>query len=58
MSDTQSAVGVTAAKISQKVTANTGGGSFFGFLAKIDVISWGGLVIAALVLAVQLYFVW
>ncbi|ELZ9147426.1 holin [Acinetobacter baumannii] len=58
MSETQSAFGVGAATITQKVTATTGVGSFIGFIAKIDVIAWGGLVIAALGLAIQLYFAW
>ncbi|MGQ1657397.1 holin [Acinetobacter baumannii] len=56
MSETQSAVGVTAATITQKVTATTGVGSFIGFAAKIDVIAWGGLFIAALGLVIQIYF--
>ncbi|HHX4929331.1 TPA: holin [Acinetobacter baumannii] len=56
MSETQSAVGVTAATITQKVTATTGVGSFIGFIAKIDVIAWGGLFIAALGLVIQIYF--
>ncbi len=41
MSETQSAFGVGAATITQKVTATTGVGSFIGFIAKIDVIAWG-----------------
>ena len=51
-----SALGVSAATITQKVTATTGVGSFFGFIAKIDVIAWGGLIIAAIGLAIQFYF--
>ncbi|WHR58399.1 holin [Acinetobacter haemolyticus] len=51
-----SALGVSAATISQKVTATTGVGSFLGFIAKIDVIAWGGLIIAAVGLAIQFYF--
>lgn len=58
MSDTQSAIGVSAATISQKVTATTGVGSFLGFIAKIDVIAWGGLFIAVIGLAIQFYYAW
>ncbi|MEB3790446.1 holin [Acinetobacter sp. IK40] len=53
-----SALGVSAATISQKVTATTGVGSFLGFIAKIDVIAWGGLIIAVIGLAIQFYFAW
>ncbi|UAB14602.1 holin [Acinetobacter baumannii] len=56
MSETQSAFGVGAATITQKVTATSGVGSFIGFAAKIDVIAWGGLFIAALGLVIQIYF--
>ncbi|EPQ1202766.1 holin [Acinetobacter baumannii] len=58
MSETQSALEASAATLTSKVTATSGVGSFIGFAAKIDVIAWGGLVIAALGLAVQLYFAW
>lgn len=51
-----SALGVSAATITQKVTATTGVGSFLGFIAKIDVIAWGGLIIATIGLMIQLYF--
>lgn len=51
-----SALSVSAATITQKVTATTGVGSFLGFIAKIDVIAWGGLIIAAIGLAIQFYF--
>lgn len=56
MSETQSALGASAATITQKVTATTGVGSFLGFIAKIDVIAWGGLFIAAVGLGIQIYF--
>lgn len=56
MSETQSALGASAATITQKITATTGVGSFFGFIAKIDVIAWGGLIIAAIGLGIQAYF--
>lgn len=58
MSETQSALEASAATLTSKVTATSGVGSFIGFAAKIDVIAWGGLLIAALGLAVQLYFAW
>ncbi|WP_109428866.1 holin [Acinetobacter baumannii] len=58
MSETQSALEASAATLTSKVTATSGVGSFIGFAAKIDVIAWGGLAIAALGLAVQLYFAW
>ena len=51
-----SAVEASAVAISQKVTATSGVSSFLGFAAKIDVIAWGGLIIAAISLAIQLYF--
>lgn len=51
-----SAVEASAVAISQKVTATSGVSSFLGFAAKIDVIAWGGLIIAAIGLAIQLYF--
>lgn len=56
MSQTQSALEASAATITQKVTATSGVGSFIGFAAKIDVIAWGGLCIAAVGLLIQLYF--
>ncbi|MEG2462434.1 MAG: holin [Acinetobacter sp.] len=51
-----SVVEASAVAISQKVTAASGVSSFLGFAAKIDVIAWGGLIIAAIGLAIQLYF--
>jgi hypothetical protein len=56
MSETSAAVGVGAVAISQKVTTASGVGSFIGFTAKIDVIAWGGLIVAAIGLVIQLYF--
>ncbi|HCT9558686.1 holin [Acinetobacter baumannii] len=56
MSETQSALEASAATLTSKVTATSGVGSFIGFAAKIDVIAWGGLLIAALGLAIQIYF--
>lgn len=55
MSDT-SAVEASAVAISQKVTGYSGGVSFLGFVAKVDVFAWGGLIIAAIGLAIQFYF--
>lgn len=49
-------VSASAAAITQKATAVTGLGSFLGFIAKIDVMAWGGLIIAFLGLLIQLYF--
>ncbi|HIQ35690.1 MAG TPA: holin, partial [Acinetobacter venetianus] len=37
-------------------TATSGVSSFVGFATKIDVIAWGGLIIAAIGLIIQLYF--
>tara|TARA_Y100000816_G_scaffold273433_1_gene239763 strand:+ start:3695 stop:3973 length:279 start_codon:yes stop_codon:yes gene_type:complete len=51
-----SAVEASAVAISQKVTATSGVSSFVGFATKIDVIAWGGLIIAAIGLMIQLYF--
>ncbi len=51
-----SAVEASAVAISQKVTATSGVSSFVGFATKIDVIAWGGLIIAAIGLIIQLYF--
>lgn len=44
MSETQSAFGVGAATITQKVTATTGVGSFIGFIAKnrCNCMGWFG----------------
>ncbi|HGF9082706.1 holin [Acinetobacter baumannii] len=56
MSETQSALEASAATLTSKVTATSGVGSFIGFAAKIDVIAWGGLLIAALGLVIQIYF--
>ena len=56
MSETQTAIEASAATITQKVTATSGVGSFIGFAANLDFIAWGGLVIAAIGLGVQLYF--
>lgn len=55
MADT-SAIETSAVAISQKVTAASGATSFLAFLAKVDVIAWGGLCIAAVGLLIQLYF--
>lgn len=55
MADT-SAIETSAVAISQKVTAGSGLASFFAFVAKVDVIAWGGLCIAAIGLLIQLYF--
>jgi len=49
-------VEASAVAISQKITATSGVSSFIGFAAKIDVIAWGGLIIAILGLGIQLYF--
>ncbi|KXZ72120.1 holin [Acinetobacter venetianus] len=51
-----SALEASAVAISQKVTPLTGIGSFVGFAAKIDVIAWGGLIIAVIGLVIQFYF--
>ena len=48
-----SALEASAVAISQKVTPLTGIGSFLGFAAKIDVIAWGGLIIAVIGLVIQ-----
>lgn len=56
MSETQTAIEASAATISQKVTATSGVGSFIGFAANLDFIAWGGLVIAAIGLIMQIYF--
>ncbi|NNP68976.1 holin [Acinetobacter sp. Ac_5812] len=55
MSET-SAVEASAVAISQKITVSSGGVSFLGFMAKVDVFAWGGLIIAALGLGIQLFF--
>ena len=51
-----SAVEASAVAISQKVTATSGVSSFVGFATKIDVIAWGGLIIAVIGLVIQFYF--
>lgn len=56
MSDTQNALEASAAAITQKVTATSGVSSFIGFAANLDFIAWGGLVIAAIGLIMQIYF--
>lgn len=56
MADTQSAIEASAAAITQKVSATSGGVSFFAFLMKVDVIAWGGLIVAVLGLLIQLHF--
>lgn len=55
MADT-SAIEVSAATLTSKVTVTSGGASFLGFITKVDFIAWGGLAIAALGLLIQLYF--
>lgn len=50
------ALEVSAAAITQKVTATSGVASFLGFAGKVDLIAWGGLAIAAVGLLIQLYF--
>ncbi|WP_151768887.1 holin [Acinetobacter colistiniresistens] len=55
MSET-SAVEASAVAISQKITVSSGGVSFLGFMAKVDVFAWGGLIIAAIGLGIQFYF--
>lgn len=55
MADT-SAIEASSATLASKVTVTSGGASFLGFAAKVDVIAWGGLAIAALGLLIQLYF--
>ncbi|MBJ9984418.1 holin [Acinetobacter sp. S40] len=55
MADT-SAIEASAATLTSKVTVTSGSASFLGFVAKVDVIAWGGLAIAALGLLIQLYF--
>ncbi|MEN8283564.1 holin [Acinetobacter gerneri] len=56
MSETQAAIEASAVAITQKVTVTSGATSFFAFLAKVDVIAWGGLCIALAGLFIQLYF--
>lgn len=56
MSETQTAIEASAVAITQKVTVASGTTSFFAFLAKVDVIAWGGLTIAVLGLLIQLHF--
>ena len=55
MADT-SAIEASSATLASKVTVTSGATSFFGFAAKVDVLAWGGLIIAALGLLIQLYF--
>lgn len=52
----QSVIEASAAAFTQKVTLASGTTSFFAFLAKIDVIAWGGLGIAVIGLIIQFYF--
>ena len=52
----ESAVEASAVAISQKITATSGVSSFIGFAANLDFIAWGGLVIAAIGLIMQIYF--
>ena len=56
MSETQAVIEASAVAITQKVTVATGATSFVAFLAKVDVIAWGGLGIAFIGLFIQLYF--
>ena len=56
MSETQAAIEASAVAITQKVTVTSGATSFFAFLAKVDVIAWGGLCVALIGLFIQLYF--
>ncbi len=56
MSETQAAIEASAVAITQKVTVASGTTSFFAFLAKVDVIAWGGLCVAVCGLLIQLYF--
>ncbi len=52
----QSVIEASAATLTSKVTVTSGVASFSGFVAKVDVIAWGGLAIAAIGLLIQLYF--
>lgn len=52
----QSVIEASAATLTSKVTVTSGVASFSGFVAKVDIIAWGGLAIAALGLLIQLYF--
>lgn len=42
MSETQAVLEASAVAITQKVTYSAGTISFIAFLAKLDVIAWGG----------------
>ena len=56
MSETQTVLGASAVAITQKVTYSAGATSFFAFIAKVDVIAWGGLTVAIVGLIIQFYF--
>ena len=56
MSETQAVLEASAVAITQKVTYSAGATSFFAFLAKVDVIAWGGLSVAVIGLLIQFYF--
>ncbi|WP_111884599.1 MULTISPECIES: holin [unclassified Acinetobacter] len=56
MSETQTVLEASAVAITQKVTYSAGATSFFAFLAKVDVIAWGGLSVAVIGLIIQFYF--
>ena len=56
MSETQTVLEASAVAITQKVTYSAGTTSFIVFLAKVDVIAWGGLSVAVIGLLIQFYF--
>ena len=56
MSETHAALEASAVAVTQKITVASGLASFSAFAAKIDVIGWFGLTIAALGLITQVYF--
>ncbi len=56
MSETHAALEASAVAVTQKITVASGSASFLAFAAKIDVIGWFGLTIAALGLITQVYF--
>lgn len=56
MSETHAALEASAVAVTQKITVASGSASFVAFAAKIDVIGWFGLTIAALGLITQVYF--
>ena len=56
MSETQAVLEASAVAITQKVTYSAGATSFFAFIAKVDVIAWGGLTVAVVGLIIQFYF--